>query len=107
MLCAIGVVFGETSYQLTHSSVVLMCVLDCTLLAYVVLTHKPSRAATTGDLLGKVSLLKIPLMVVHSASAKWFDTVCLSAWLVALLLRDILFMIFMTILFKCICSYVL
>lgn len=101
LLCGLSVVWLESTNQLDHSSVVLMCALDSALLFYVVLTHHPLSQATDSNPLGKLSLLKIPLMVVHSASAEWFDTVCLSIWLVALVLRDVLLMIFTTIVLKC------
>lgn len=104
-MCGLSVVWLESIGQLVHSSVVLMSAIDCALLLYVVLTHCPSNLATDSNPLGKISLLKIPLMLVHSASAKWFDTVCLSLWLIALVLRDVLLMIFTTIVVKCVVHF--
>lgn len=101
IVCALGVVWLEERHQLVHSSVVLMSALDSALLLCAVLTHHPSKSTTAGNPLGKISLLKIPLTVVHSASAEWFDTVCLSVWLIALILRDVLLMMFTTIILKC------
>lgn len=101
LLCAIGVVWLESNHQLVYSGVVLMATLDSALLFYVVLSP-PLKFITAGNPLGMVSLLKIPLMVVHSTSAKWFDTACLSILLIALILRDILLMIFTSIVLKCV-----
>ena len=101
LLCALVVVVLETSYQLNHSGVVLMSALDSALLFYAVLTHHPSQCSTSGNPLGKVSLLKIPLMMVHPAIAEWFDSVCLSLLLIALVLRDILLMIFTSVVLWC------
>lgn len=106
LLCAIAGVWLESNGHVVHSGVVLMAALDSALLLYVVLTHHPSNCATAGNPLGRVSLLKIPLAVVHSASAKWFDTVCLSILLIALILRDILLMIFTCIVLKCVFHFI-
>lgn len=99
VICAVSFVCLKGVYPLEgYSSVVLMCLLDWSLLCYVMLAHHLSNADTAATSpLGKLSLLKIPLMVFHSASAKWFDSVCLSILLVLLILRDILLMIFVTI----------
>ena len=98
VICAGSFVCVKGMYPLEgYSSVLLMCLVDCSILCYIMLAHHPSNADTATNPLGKLSLLKIPLMVFHSASAKWFDSVCLSILLVLLILRDVLFMIFVTI----------
>lgn len=102
ILCAVSVVLMEDYFGLTYSSVVLMSLLDSTLLLYIMLSHQPSKSDTVVNPLGKISLLKVPLMLlVHSSYAKWFDSVCLSVLLIGLLLRDIFIMISVTILLRC------
>lgn len=101
LVCAVAVVWLETGYQLIYSGVVSMGALDSALLFYAVLSHHPSECSTSGNPLGKISLLKIPLMMVHPATTGWFDTVCLALLLVALVLRDILLMIFTSVVLQC------
>lgn len=92
----------EVTNGVIFSGVVLLFPLDCVLLMYAVFSHHPSLSTTNP--LGKLSLLKMPLMMLYPASAEWFDPVCLSALLAGLLLCDILFMLFCIILFKCMLS---
>ena len=94
-------------HQLIQSGVVLMGVLDTVLLLYAVLTHHHSKSDNmSGNPLGKISLLKVPLMMLHPASVEWFDTVCLSFLLVAFILRDILLMTFTSIVVRCVVHFV-
>ena len=95
VLCALTIVLLNANSLVEHSPVTLMFVLDCTLLIYIVLAHRPSKSPNNP--LGKISLLKIPLTMFHPASAKWFDTICLSLFLLASVARDILLSLFMTI----------
>ena len=108
IVCAVSVVFLETTKGVYLSGLVVLFPMDCVLLLYTVLAHRPSPSDTGGgNPLGKLSLLKMPLMVLYPATAEWFESVCLSVLLVGLLLCDILFMIFSVILFKCILSVLL
>jgi hypothetical protein len=97
LLCALGLVWLEMKHQLVQSGVVLMGALDSALLFYAMLAHHPSKCTTLGNPLGRVALLKMPLMMLHPASVVWFDTVCLLVLLGALILRDILLMIFTSV----------
>lgn len=101
VFCALSSIFLEGAVGLLTSSVVLMCVLDSTLLLYIVFTRDPSQLPRASNPLGKLALLKVPLMMIHGPSTQWFDSVCLSVWLVAIFLYDILLMLFVTIMLKC------
>ena len=104
VMCAVSVVFLETVRGVVFSGVILLVPMDCALLLYAVLAHCPSPSGVGGgsNPLGKLSLLKVPLMFLHPASAEWFDPVCLSLLLVGLVLCDVLFMIFGIVSVKCI-----
>lgn len=103
VLCALIAVVVEVSLGLVYSNVVLMLVLDLTLLLYIFFMPHTSNQNVNEPLynpLGKLSLLKVPLTLVSSSWANWFDPVCLCVMLTGYVFRDLLIMIFLTIVFK-------
>ena len=107
VVCAVTVVSLETTQGVVFPGIMILLPMDCALLVYAALTHCSSQSdPNRANPLGKLSLLKVPLMVVYPVSAQWFDSVCLSALLVGHLLCDTLFMMFCIILSQCILNFV-
>ena len=101
LLCAFFSVVQEEYIGLSYSCVMLVSVVDCGWLLCVVLLRQPSGAPPVNPL-GKLSLLKLPLMFVHPSLAKWFDPVFHILLFIGFLIRDILIMLFVRIAIKCI-----
>ena len=96
-----GVVAGliECWTEVVYSHVVVMVLLDSGYLLYLVFTYDPTRSDTSVDPMGKLSLLKVPLMLIYS-SFTWFDPLCLSVLLVGQFLYDLVIMLFVFILLR-------
>lgn len=95
--CAfLSVVIEDFLGLVMYSSVVLMFAIDC---GCLVLSHSLSTVRTPAvNPLGKLALLRLPLMLVHPSAGEWFEPVCMSVLLTGAIFRDVLIMMFVKLL---------
>ncbi len=105
ILCGLLSFVLENIIGIKCSHLVFMTGLYSVWLVYVLLAHHPLKPGTAVNPLGSLSLLKLPLMMVNRLLSEYLEPVCICLWLVALILRDLLVMLFVNIVSKCIYHY--